>query len=215
MFLRNKAFHDPLRFFEFSDYQLPDKSQSDYQKNEKSLATLIKWSGNIEKYLMDFGGFIIIFGGMNTGKTISAHILARESYLQGYLCNLVSLADLSVDLSHSIDGTVAKDRDGNVAFDLDDYVNCDILCVDNFELINDYFDRPNIRRALIFKMLRDRLRAGKPTIVISQRELSELFSDTTRELKGIPYDFPPLISKHYKQVWLYGRFKKEIKAGSK
>ena len=204
-----------MRFFEFSDYVLPDKSQLEFSKNTKSIESLTKWTEDIEKNFMKHGGFTIIFGTMNTGKTITAHIIAREAYVQGFMCNMISLADLSVDLSHMIEGTVAKNRDGKIVFDLEDYVNCDILCVDNFELINDYFERPNIRRALIFKMLRDRLKAERPTIIISQRELSEMFSDANRECKSIPYDFPPLISKHYRNVWLYGKFKKEVKARSK
>ena len=216
MFLMNKGFQKALRFYEFSDYQLPDESQKiNRTKSERSISDLTRWSKNIKEYLIDFGGFINIYGLMNTGKTIASHILAREAYLQGFLCNIISLADLSVDLSHSIEGTIAKDRDGKIVFDLDDYVGYDILIVDNFELVNDYFERSNIRRALVFKIFRDRLLADKPTIITSQMQLSEMFSDAVREQKGIPYDFPSLITKHYRNVWLHGRFKKESRSGSK
>ncbi len=210
-FLKNKQFEDPIRFYELSDYELPDETQKfDYARNRNSLdlvETIIK---DIDGELVDKGGFLMIFGAMDSGKTILSHIIAREAYIQGAMCHRFSIPEMSVVLSHRIHGNTVRDGD-EIVFDLNDHIDVDVLIVEQFELINNYFAAANIRRSLIYNIFSGRLKAGKPTIVISKEKIADLFSEEEVKRLGIPSDFPSIFNKCYRTLNLHGRFKKEDK----
>ena len=121
--------------------------------------------------------------------------------------------ELGVLLSHrNVEGTIVRDHDNKIVFDLDDWTSCDVLVIDQFQLINSYFKFAGPNRALIFKIFMDRLKAGKPTVVLTQTSLKEMF-DVNREQAKFPYDFPTVILKNFRMLNLYGRFK-EKRSGS-
>lgn len=215
-FLKNTQFEDPIRYYELSDYELPDESQKfNHKASSDALKLAQKMIDNIEYEIVDKAGFIYITGGMNTGKTIISHIIARESYLQGVMVNRISIPELAVTLSHKIQGTIVRDGD-EIVFDLDDYLDVDLLIVDQFELINSYFGYPTVRRSLIYNIFAGRLKLGKPTIVISKEKLVDMFSEEKMKAVGFPHDFPSIINKCYRTMNLNGRFKEQkAKAGNK
>ena len=208
-FLKNKQFEDPIRFYELSDYILPDVSQKFlHKKNSDSIAQAQKIINNVETELVDRGGFLNIIGEINTGKTVLSHIIAREAYTQGVMVHRISIGELAVILSHKIHGRTVRDGD-EIVFDLDDYIDVDVLIVDDFELINSYFAYANVRRSLILNIFSGRLKAGKPTIVISKEKILDLFGEDRRKAQGFPNDFPSIIVKNYRTLELYGQFKEE------
>ena len=204
LFLENDSLDPQLMFYELSDYLVAADKES---FAEKELLYLKNAMSDIQEFI-SYGGFFIVEGGYNSGKTIFAHIAAREAALQGYLFKIISIGDLAVSLSYLKFGTVAKDNEDNVLFNLSDLVDLDLLIVDDFSLINHYFEKANIRRALIFKLFKDRLKAGKTTIVLVNQNIGSMFSPQVRELKDIPFDFPSVLDKHKRKVTLHGRFKK-------
>jgi DNA replication protein DnaC len=206
MFLANKSFESALHFFELKDYVFPDESQTLMMADTKTALDLAaEICKDIEGNLIDPGGFLVIIGEGNSGKSIVSHIIARESYLQGFTCQMISILDLSVAMSHRIDGNKAKANNGEILFDLEDYLDCDVVVVDDFEMVNHYFEQPNVRRALVLKLFRDRLKGGKPTIVLTDQVLKQQF--TNFEIQ----DFPSVLGKNYRVMKLHGRFKKKLK----
>jgi len=214
MFLENENFEPALRFYELDDYDLPDEGQTiPYKKTLTSLQLAHDLINDFEGSLIKPGGFIMVYGGGRTGKSILSHIFARESYLQGYSCDIVSLSELIVTLSNRIQGGVIK-VDDQVVFDIDDFVNLSLLIIDDFSLVNDYFDRADIRRGVILNILKRRSKAGKPTIINSQLTLKELFAKPIVDAKKLPYDFPTIIDKNFKALHLHGKFKNKIPLGN-
>ena len=215
-FVKNQQFEDPIRYYEISDYEKPDVSQSFLlKKTEDALSMTEEIIGDVETELVKRGGFTYLSGESNSGKTVLSHIIARHAYAQGVMVNRVSIPELSVMLSHKIHGRTARDGD-EIVFDLDDYLDVDVLIVEEFELINSYFNYANVRRSLIYNIFSGRLKSGKPTIVISKLKLSEMFSEEKQKASGFPNDFPSIIVKSYRTLELHGRFKKEKgKAGTK
>jgi len=209
MFLDDSSFIDKVKLVEISDYKIPGGiPRNSIESTEKAVKTISDWCSDMEAFI-NWGGFALIIGNTNTGKSIFSTILARESFVAGYRATCVSLNALSVSLSHNIRGEVAIDSYGDIVFNVQDYISPELLIVDDFHMINQYFAVPNIRRALVLKIFTDRLHSGKTTVVLMQETLADVFSDEEREMRKFPLDFPSVISKEYKALKIYGRFKKE------
>lgn len=210
MFLDNSTFDKTLLMYQLSDYVYPDKTtEINLKLTEEALSIAKNICSDIENNFINEGGFTLIYDKNHVGKSILAYIILRESYCQGFSGKIISIADLTLILSQKIYGNVVLDHDGDVIFDLEDYINCDVLIIDEFELINEYFGSTNIRRAFILKIFRDRLKNGKPTIVLSQSKLKVLFSEANLGILGVPFDFPSIILRNYRIMSLHGKFKKE------
>jgi len=208
-FLDHKNFQKQLMLFEMSDYEIPDNLSNEKilptRAAVEKISTMLK---DLETSLYGFGGFVLLMGPTCTGKSIVGHILARESYAIGRYAQLISIHDLVIDLSYLRSGTVAKNEDGEIVFDLADYIKPDLLIVDHFDDINQFFNRSDLRRALLLKIFSERLKQEKPTVIISKVNITDMFSSTVREVSAIPYDFPVIINKKFIKLELYGKFKK-------
>lgn len=209
IFMKDKGLEDILKYYELDDYNLPINPPVDLKKTEEAINLIAHMTEDFKSNVIDVGGFILLCGMSNSGKSITAHIMARSAAIDGYTCRLVSVLDLHIALSNVRSGTFAKDNDNKTLFNIEDYTSVDFLILDNFEVVNEYFNRVDLRRNLLLKILRDRLRDGKPTMILTKVKIKDLFNAVNRELYQVPYDFPVVINKNYRNLSLHGRYKKE------
>lgn len=207
-YIKNEWLEDALKWFEISDYKTVGIGNSIKETITKnSLQTLSLIIKDIENLFKD-GGFIIFEGNTLSGKSSLAHILAREGTLKGYYPKLISIIELVVELSYLNKGTRVIE-DNIIKFDLEEYLKTDLLIIDHFEMINEYFRWADIRRANIVKIFSQRLKNKLPTIILTRSPIKELFSEAMKEIYKFPIDLPVFINKNFTLLQLYGKFKSE------
>lgn len=205
IFVDDETFEESLKYFEIDDYVIPSNLKKLHENETESSLTQLKiLCDNFEKKVINSGGrFFVLVGPTKSGKSISAHILAREGSLLGYRTKITSILDMQVVLNEMQFNRLESD----VFEFIETHVDVDILIVDHFQMLNEYFSKPDMRRGTLIKIFKDRAKQGRPTIVLSNVSLVSMFEGHSE--RGIPFDFPILMNKNYLKLELYGRYGKK------
>ena len=206
--MNNPYFENSMKLLEMTDY-LPSR-KSTPKTTEEHLSGLGKLT-NVRNDVESFDGFLLIEGKTNTGKNCFAHILARHFNDAGYYPKLVSIVDLALETSELQRGSKVYDKNDKVIYDIDEWCKADLLVIDHFEMVNEYFRFGDIRRANLVKIFKTRQQGLKPTIVLSSEKIEDVFHSEILKLSKIPNDLPRFINKNLTRVTLHGRFQKPRK----
>lgn len=202
LFLNNPNFDQKIMFYELDDYTIDEDNSSQASMCADTLKLVGKMCKDFEKHVMQFGGYFITKGQTNSGKSIIAHILAREAVIQGFTVDLISVLDLNIQLS----GIKPYASQEDVFYQLRHLLNVDFLIIDKVEMFNRYFNRADLRRNYAIKIIEERLHNDRPTMLLTSVKISETFSN--HDANGIPYDLPLILNKNYQNLDLYGKFRK-------
>lgn len=103
------------------------------------------------------------------------NVLRRVGSLNNLHVEYTNPFSLSDKMSTLKEGRKAYNKDGGVVFDLDNYINPDILFIGSIQDFETYFDKPNLKRANIQTMLRSRNNNKSVTILSSRKSFFDVF----------------------------------------
>jgi DNA replication protein DnaC len=208
-YIKRKDLEETIKYFEISDYDATAcKAMYQIEENKKSIELFKELIAGIDK-LFKRGKFILLIGPTLAGKSTFAHIFIREACLKGYTFMITDIYEFIEEVSHVKAGSFAE-RNEEVLYDINKYIEPDVLVFDDMDMVNEYMKYPNLSRANLMMMLKARRDQKKVTLILSQKSFEEIFTVMPGEYSP-PADLTRIINKNYERLSVYGRFGKRKK----
>ena len=202
---------DPnLKFIEIKDYVEDSTSLGkDEVEVETTLTSIMVMQRLLSdpKTFIEECSFLILEGRRLSGKSAMAHMICREAMLKhGYVFKNTTIDEYVIAASNLKSGNYLI-VDGVKLFDAQDYIDPNILVIENFDFVDEYMRFGDMKRINLVNILNQRAnQEDKLTILTTRESLETVFKSSSS--KGVPRDFARVINKNLKRLVFNGDFKK-------